>query len=685
MKQLEAELATEAAAHTATKSALLEQISRLKDHLARKEVLLDNARAAVAAEESSHAMTQVGLESERAAHLATKQALASAEAKGSAASVERGVAVELDKVRRRAELNATAASAEFDRQIAGAAAELEAERTRSIEVQTNLESRITALKADLATLKAAAAVKDDELARAKEASKLAMAATATERQRAEVAESQLKVKTEAHQTEKRLHSECNHRLSEAERTAKASATAAAAAQARLQAEIDQLQCRILELEASVQSSELAAAKAAEAKEESLVKLERELADTNERARASIAELVALQARFDREVAAADAARAELTAAKEGMVDQAAKLEAKLTIEIEAHRRTKLALADTAQAAKADSEKLQGRADAEARREATLAAKLDEAHNSIAAAVARAKAAEMAAKATETKLAQQKEAAANELRTAVAALQRRLDATEAEATGLRDKLDAVAEDHAATVEALEDEVAKLDDELQEALAEADQWKYRLDGFQKAKFKGMTVSEQSMIFDEQIRLKMLLDEMQEALIEAKADAAKSKWQEEHARLYTKNRNRIIFKILQRPLSVEDRERVAMILRETEEGDRVEGTGSEGEDNGDGTLITGDGFEELIPISETPNDAGAVDDGGTTKPSVGNFVHPPVPTVLAAPAAPPGNVNLLKRSEVASITQADRIRMLEAVKSGASTVDDVVGEIKSGSPSP
>jgi len=91
--------------------------------------------------------------------------------------------------------------------------------------------------------------------------------------------------------------------------------------------------------------------------------------------------------------------------------------------------------------------------------------------------------------------------------------------------------------------------------------------------------MTVSEQANIFDQQVELKMELDEMHDELVMAKAAAAKAMWEREHERLYQKSRNRILFNILSGPLSVADREQVVEILMETE------GSSSDDDDDQDG----------------------------------------------------------------------------------------------------
>eukprot|EP00039_Didymoeca_costata_P031874 m.36302 g.36302 ORF g.36302 m.36302 type:complete len:551 (+) comp9080_c0_seq2:285-1937(+) len=86
-------------------------------------------------------------------------------------------------------------------------------------------------------------------------------------------------------------------------------------------------------------------------------------------------------------------------------------------------------------------------------------------------------------------------------------------------------------------------------------------------QPKKFKGMTVDEQAGFFQEYIQLKMEIDEIGESLVIAKAQAAKAQWRREHERLYTKNRNRILLRILQRPLSTADRLKVIRMLEETD----------------------------------------------------------------------------------------------------------------------
>jgi hypothetical protein len=67
------------------------------------------------------------------------------------------------------------------------------------------------------------------------------------------------------------------------------------------------------------------------------------------------------------------------------------------------------------------------------------------------------------------------------------------------------------------------------------------------------------------------------MQDELISAKADAAKAQWEQEHERMYEKNRNTILFTILSKPLTEDDRRQVVRMLKET-------GASGDGEEDGE-----------------------------------------------------------------------------------------------------
>lgn len=96
-----------------------------------------------------------------------------------------------------------------------------------------------------------------------------------------------------------------------------------------------------------------------------------------------------------------------------------------------------------------------------------------------------------------------------------------------------------------------------------------------------FKGMTVPEQAVVFEERVGLKMRVDELQDEIGSAKALLAKSEWQREHDRLYWCTRSRIMSKVLEKKLSDADLAKVAAILAETE---AYYGEDADGSESGD-----------------------------------------------------------------------------------------------------
>lgn len=101
-----------------------------------------------------------------------------------------------------------------------------------------------------------------------------------------------------------------------------------------------------------------------------------------------------------------------------------------------------------------------------------------------------------------------------------------------------------------------------------VTECSDLKGQLQSLEGKKFRGMTVSEQAMMFNEKVNLITRHDELQDELVNTKIAVAKMTWQQEHERVYRKQRNKLIYRILKRPLSVQDREQVIGMLRATEE---------------------------------------------------------------------------------------------------------------------
>lgn len=98
-----------------------------------------------------------------------------------------------------------------------------------------------------------------------------------------------------------------------------------------------------------------------------------------------------------------------------------------------------------------------------------------------------------------------------------------------------------------------------------------------------FKGMTMPEQAAVFDERVRLKIRVDELQDEICSVNALLAKSEWQREHDRLYWCTRSRIMRKVLEKKLSDADSAKVATILAETEAfyGEDLDGSESGADD--------------------------------------------------------------------------------------------------------
>ena len=105
-----------------------------------------------------------------------------------------------------------------------------------------------------------------------------------------------------------------------------------------------------------------------------------------------------------------------------------------------------------------------------------------------------------------------------------------------------------------------------DAYNQSVTQCEAQKEQISSLESKKFKGMTVSEQAIMFDEKVTLISLHDELQDELVDAKIAIAKFTWQQEHERLYRKQRNKLIYKILKRPLSVEERQGVIDMLRAT-----------------------------------------------------------------------------------------------------------------------
>eukprot|EP00041_Stephanoeca_diplocostata_P029509 m.872872 g.872872 ORF g.872872 m.872872 type:complete len:444 (+) comp23572_c1_seq11:2261-3592(+) len=120
--------------------------------------------------------------------------------------------------------------------------------------------------------------------------------------------------------------------------------------------------------------------------------------------------------------------------------------------------------------------------------------------------------------------------------------------------------------------LQSRIVLMQQERDEALRECSKLKRMSAGLHEAvqvTTKGMTLPEQTELFAERVALKMELDELREELITAKTTAAKAVWEREHDRLYANARNRSIVKLLSRPLSAADRDRVIDILEGTTDG--------------------------------------------------------------------------------------------------------------------
>jgi hypothetical protein len=205
-----------------------------------------------------------------------------------------------------------------------------------------------------------------------------------------------------------------------------------------------------------------------------------------------------------------------------------------------------------------------------RRAATAEASVKEQQVGLAAAEKAAEKAATAAEGREQQLQLELQSCAMTaeatLRNAAETLKRRVAGAEEEARRLEQRLTANANDQNATVATLEKENSLLQAQL--AL------------LKNTKFKGMTVSEQAQLFEEKIELKMDLDDLSDQLISAKAEAAKAEWENEHQRLYEKNRNRILFTILSGPLTENDRKQVVQMLQETD-GDEPGDDGGAGGD--------------------------------------------------------------------------------------------------------
>ena len=300
----------------------------------------------------------------------------------------------------------------------------------------------------------------------------------------------------------------------------------------------------------------------------------QLQNTKSALEAKVAEVVALTTQLN-------VARTENGRLEEGLNA----LEAKLT--------ASEARATVAEAKAAEQLERAVAAEAKRRRAAAAESKLEQMSKRLAEADRKAKEYQAALVAAAAAAAAERQAAASKvaqlqsilhddmadneatLAAATAIMQRKIADAEANTKRLQERLDATADDQNATIEALETSNTSLQCELVEV--------------KRTKFKGMTVSEQAAIFDQQVELKMELDEMHDELVVSKAAAAKAMWEKEHERLYQKSRNRILFNILSGPLSAVDREQVVQILMETEgTPDAAEGSdesgGSSGGDRGD-----------------------------------------------------------------------------------------------------
>jgi len=229
---------------------------------------------------------------------------------------------------------------------------------------------------------------------------------------------------------------------------------------------------------------------------------------------------------------------------------------------------------------------------------------------------RSKESELLAAATEA--AASKQATQTDSQKSATALERRLEAAEDAANRAQERLEAENKEHNAALQEYEEENQSLCDAYNAAVTESAQLKEQIVTLEsKKQFKGMTVSEQAIMFDEKVHLISRHDELQDELVNAKITIGKITWQREHERVYRQERNKLIYRILKRAISVQDREQVIEMLRATEE-DSTQGSVAnpsaivdDGTNMVGWTMVENDAQQQSVSGEDASNgNSGAVD---------------------------------------------------------------------------
>ena len=79
-------------------------------------------------------------------------------------------------------------------------------------------------------------------------------------------------------------------------------------------------------------------------------------------------------------------------------------------------------------------------------------------------------------------------------------------------------------------------------------------------------GMTIEEQMMMLEDQIGLKIRIDELEDEVVDLSGENKRHLWEAKSMHMYMKNRDAIVYGLLEKPVKAKDRKKLLKILKDT-----------------------------------------------------------------------------------------------------------------------